>query len=206
MPTNLSNFDYSYGTCESGICKKIQCANIQYNGNSSQKLDILFIGEDYNTSSMPTFVNDANIFSSKFLTYEPFNSMRNKINIYRINNTRDLGCYYNCSGIARLICCDYTATQRVAVACPYDEIVVIVNNNTYGGSGGWMAVSYRGQATVAVHEFGHSFGGLPDHYNTDPSCSSYHCMMCSLNYAFGVPPPADENCIQRLTTLMGAYQ
>jgi hypothetical protein len=206
MPELIQDFDYSYGTCESGQCKEIQCVNIQNNGNASNKLDVLFIGEDYNLTAMPTYVNDVSAFSSSLLSYEPFNSSKNKINIRRIDNIRDLGCYYNCAGIERLICCDNTATQRVAVACPYDEIIVIVNNNTYGGSGGWMAVSYRGMATVAVHEFGHSFGGLPDHYNTDPSCASYHCMMCSLSYNFGSPPPSDDNCLQTQTTLMGGYQ
>ena len=99
----------------------------------------------------------------------------NNINIHWVNESKNLGCYYNCMGIARLICCNSTAVMNLASQCPADEIIVILNSNTYGGSGMRAAgglSTYAGAYSgidqnygaswsgdrVLVHEFGHSFG------------------------------------------------
>ncbi|WP_136480189.1 T9SS type A sorting domain-containing protein [Cognatitamlana onchidii] len=48
----------------------------------------------------------------------------------------------------------------------YDAGIVLVNTNTYGGSGGKFAISYNGfwGAKVALHELGHSLFKLKDEY------------------------------------------
>src|SRR6185503_9300194 len=48
------------------------------------------------------------------------------------------------------------------------SVMVLVNDNAYGGCGGAFAVSYTGPLgpEVQTHEFGHSFGGLADEYDT----------------------------------------
>jgi len=65
-----------------------------------------------------------------------------------------------------------------AAAFPdWDEILVIVNDTTYGGSGGPFAVASMNVNSVdlARHEFGHSFTRLTDEYTTPypgfPACS-----------------------------------
>jgi uncharacterized repeat protein (TIGR01451 family) len=64
-----------------------------------------------------------------------------------------------------------------AAAPDWDEILVIVNDTTYGGSGGaFSVVSTNGAAVdVARHEFGHTFTRLTDEYTTPypgfPACS-----------------------------------
>ncbi|MEA2036919.1 MAG: M64 family metallopeptidase, partial [Nanoarchaeota archaeon] len=150
-----------------GSCTKSLCIEMQYNGNPADKLDILFIGDDYSEYELSMFRGDANSFMNGLLSYEPFKSQRNKINVYRIDNTQDLGCNYNCQGIGRAICCDNAKVAQASVHCPKDYTIVIVNSNDYGGAAsGGLAVSYRGDYKVAVHEFGHSFAGLMDEYNT----------------------------------------
>ena len=50
---------------------------------------------------------------------------------------------------------------------PNDQIIVLVNNLTYGGSGHPdVAVAYTGQwgKQIMIHELGHSFGHLGDEY------------------------------------------
>jgi hypothetical protein len=60
---------------------------------------------------------------------------------------------------------------------PYhDETVVMVNTTRYGGCGGARAVYSAGSGSateVAVHELGHSLGGLADEYGGNDSCGTY---------------------------------
>jgi len=180
----------------------VSCVTVVDNGNPENKLDIVFLGDDYSAAEIGNFTLDINTHYQKLLSYEPFTSNSNKINIYRVDSTIDLECYYNCYGTPRLICCNNSKAQKLASVCPHDEIIIIVNNNTYGGSGGAIAVAYRGDGRVTTHEFGHSFGGLPDHYFVDPPCSTYKCMMCSLNYPFATAPC---NCRGELETKLSVY-
>ncbi len=59
----------------------------------------------------------------------------------------------------------------------WDQILVIVNDQTYGGSGGTIAVVSMNYAAVDVaqHEYGHSFANLADEYESPypgyPPCS-----------------------------------
>lgn len=68
---------------------------------------------------------------------------------------------------------------NAAAAYPdWDTIIVIVNDGTYGGTGGQVSVISRhpnGMASVAQHELGHTFGKLADEYSNPypgfPTCS-----------------------------------
>jgi hypothetical protein len=48
----------------------------------------------------------------------------------------------------------------------YDQVIMIVNSATYGGSGGWIATSSVNEAAseIMIHELGHSFANLTDEY------------------------------------------
>ncbi|HZU86975.1 MAG TPA: M64 family metallopeptidase, partial [Anaerolineaceae bacterium] len=75
-------------------------------------------------------------------------------------------CYYNIYRL--LVAMDYSAIYTAAAAMPdWDEILLVVNDTTYGGSGGSIAVfSVNSNAVeIAKHEFGHSFGELADEYD-----------------------------------------
>ncbi|MBI1934829.1 hypothetical protein HYS31_00155 [Candidatus Woesearchaeota archaeon] len=163
-----------------GSCVANSCTTLDYNGDPKNKLDLLYIGDAYLNSDQVKFANDVNIFIRGLLDYEPFKSQRNKINFYRIDNTHDLACQYNCGGLKKLICCDWSKVEQAAAHCPHDYVFIIVNNDTYGGSGGYYSVSYRGNYNVSVHEFGHSFGGLSDEYvrGSCPSCDSKEKVNC----------------------------
>ena len=134
--------------------------------NDPDYLDITFIGDDYlNANDLNIFHNDVNNFINHLLSYEPFKSRAAQIYFHYVDNTADLGCTYS----GRVIICDNTeVTQQVNNSgVPYDKIAVIVNNSTYGGSGGYISVAYNGSygPQVFVHEFGHSLGSLLDEYN-----------------------------------------
>jgi hypothetical protein len=81
--------------------------------------------------------------------------------------------------IHRLLVVDGNKVLAAAAAVPdWDTLLIIVNDTTYGGSGGedMAVISMEASAVdVAQHEYGHSFVGLADEYQDPypgyPPCS-----------------------------------
>lgn len=73
---------------------------------------------------------------------------------------------YFCQSVRRLICGDQSAMFGVAIdEYPnYDQILVLVNDSRFGGSGGHIAISSTESIEIALHEMGHSIAGLADEY------------------------------------------
>ncbi len=146
--------------------------------------DLIFVADGF-SSNMTQFKTDAQTIANFFGTIEPYKSNLNKLRITRVDNTISLGCYNNCNGIQRLICCDSNKVFSAVSGISYDEILVITNMNEYGGSGivdgsdctetSSYAVTFRDTSyyakEVTVHETGHSFGGLWDEYEYGTSGS-----------------------------------
>ena len=90
--------------------------------------------------------------------------------------------------IHRLLVVNSSKVLAAAAAVPdWDAILVIVNDVTYGGSGGTIAVvsMHSAAAQIAQHEFGHSFARLADEYESAypgyPSCSDITSPACESN-------------------------
>ncbi len=95
---------------------------------------------------------------------------------------------YCVSNIHRLAVVDSAAVLAAASAVPdWDHILVLLNDDTYGGSGGFLAVTstHPSAADIARHEYGHSFTGLADEYDLPfpgfPSCSDVTSPSCEPN-------------------------
>ncbi|MBX2883426.1 MAG: hypothetical protein KTR32_25960 [Granulosicoccus sp.] len=71
-----------------------------------------------------------------------------------------------CGGIPRLICADdlHIFTTALEEYPHLDQIVLLVNDPRYGGSGGAVAVASISALEVALHELGHSVAHLADEY------------------------------------------
>ncbi|MEO8671604.1 MAG: M64 family metallopeptidase [Tahibacter sp.] len=85
---------------------------------------------------------------------------------------------YCTSQTQRLLTVNTSKVLAAAAAYPnWDKIAILVNDTTYGGSGGTLSVtSVNAQARqIFLHEYGHSFSGLADEYSTAypgfPACS-----------------------------------
>ena len=90
--------------------------------------------------------------------------------------------------IHRLLVVDKSKVMAAAAAVPdWDTIIVIVNDATYGGSGGTLSVisTHSAATQIAQHEFGHSFVNLADEYETAypgyPPCSDITGPACESN-------------------------
>ncbi|MCP4022504.1 MAG: hypothetical protein GY729_11740 [Desulfobacteraceae bacterium] len=143
------------------------------------KLHFLIMANGFNYS-MSTFETLASDLKEYLLTKEPFLSYAESIEFHIYSNTTDLNCDYNCNNIERVICCDDTLVTATAASSGYlfDEIIVIHNTHTYSGSAqlgqDYQSNSYSSYARIysgsrykelALHELGHSFGGLCDEYS-----------------------------------------
>jgi hypothetical protein len=84
-------------------------------------------------------------------------------------------CSFN---VHRLAVVDVAAVLAAAAAAPdWDQILALLNDDTYGGSGGLVAVvsTHPSATEIARHEYGHSFSDLADEYEDPfpgfPGCS-----------------------------------
>lgn len=76
---------------------------------------------------------------------------------------------YNCGGVLRLICANTLAMFETSLSeyPSVDQIVLLVNDRRYGGSGnsgGSVAITSAYFPEIAVHEMGHSLVDLADEY------------------------------------------
>lgn len=173
---------------------------LMQNGEPSQKVDILIIGDGYAKADMQKFRDDARRFNNTMFGTQPFKSRQKDFNVWTIEaESKDsgidipdqdvwrgniLGSRYNTFGSARYVLTEDNKSLRdIAAAAPYDFICILINDTRYGGGGIYnlYATTYtkeqvKGQEWqmdyVYVHEFGHSFGGLGDEYYTSSTAYS----------------------------------
>lgn len=170
-------------------------------GLSSNRIDLLVIGDGYTAIQRDKFVQDANAVMARFFELSPYADYKPLFNVTGLfvpsaqSGASKPACAetpsapviavdtvlkarYCAAGVRRAIDIDPQATYAAAQGFPdWDQIVVIVNDPEYGGSGGAWAVTSLDPAATAIlqHEMGHSFSRLADEYPVDypgyPRCS-----------------------------------
>ncbi len=170
------------------------------NGSPHQKVDLLIVGDGYRREDMEKFRRDARHYNDVMFSTSPFKERKSDFNVRTIEvvsqdsgidkpdknvwkNTA-LGTMYNTFGSARYVLTEENRVLRdIAGEAPYDFILILINDNRYGGGGIFNLYATCYTITdapgkewqtdyVYVHEFGHSFGGLGDEYYT--SQTSYN--------------------------------
>ena len=156
------------------------------NGDPSDRIDIVVMGDGFTRNEMSEFRAAAASTVEALFSEDPFSSYSFLFNAVFIDvesaesgadhPSRDeykdtaLGAAYDCLDIERLVCIDNdlaTAVLNSNLAPEQQDIlIVLVNDQQYGGSGGYFAVaSVNGDYTeVMKHEIGHAFGDLGDEY------------------------------------------
>jgi hypothetical protein len=162
------------------------------NGSPHEKVDILILGDGYRKEDMEKFRKDAKHFNDVMFSTSPFKERKNDFNIRTIEVVSQdsgidkpdkniwkktaLGTMYNTFGSARYVLTEEDRELHdIASAAPYDFILILVNDNRYGGGGIYnLYTTCYSRSDIAgmewqmdyvyVHEFGHSFGGLGDEY------------------------------------------
>ncbi len=173
--------------------------NIHYTGDPANKLDIVFLPDGYTKDEMDKFIKDCERFKGFILQSKPFNELQDKINIFGVlapseesgtdlpgkdiwKNTLLSTHFYTFDSERYLTSSDNKAIRNVASNAPYDQIIIIVNSEKYGGGGiyNFFTVTSSNHALadfLVIHEFGHSFAGLADeYYSSETSYEEFYSL------------------------------
>ena len=165
-----------------GKLKENRITKIQYNGDSSGKVDLVFLAEGYTADEQEKFVADAKRFTEALFKTPPYDTRREDFNVWAVDAVSEesgtdvsgkgifkntaLNSGYYTFGVDRYLTTPDMKSIRDAVwNAPCDAIFILVNTDAYGG-GGMYNFYAMGTAdnprtpVVFVHEFGHSFAGL----------------------------------------------
>jgi hypothetical protein len=162
------------------------------NGDPANRVDLAILGDGYTAAEMSQYATHVQQLLQGLFAQEPFREYQGYFNVHHIDvvsaesgadhpewnppvfKNTVLGATYHCAGIPQLICVDVSAALTIAAdslsAAQRDLILVLVNDPTYGGSGGAIAVASTHTAVVelVLHELGHSLGLLADEYGGPP--------------------------------------
>jgi hypothetical protein len=167
-------------------------ASLVDNGSPHEKVDLLILGDGYRKQDLEKFRSDARHFNDVMFSTSPFKERKKSFNVRMIEVVSQdsgidkpdkniwkktaLGTMYNTFGSARYVLTEENRVLRdIAGTAPYDFLLILVNDNRYGGGGIYNLYTTCFANTdakgmewqrdyVYVHEFGHSFGGLGDEY------------------------------------------
>lgn len=147
--------------------KDVDCVTVLYNGDPDNKVDVVFLGNEY--KDLEDFVKDTNNYiNNVFLGTRPFELNKKKINFYRIDKFQDLGCK-----ITSYILCNQYKAKQLASNCPNDYIFIITDIGKIKDfvkpirSSAFSNIAHVNAADnefVLLHEFGHTFADLADEY------------------------------------------
>ena len=155
-------------------------ASVPYevHGNPSEKLDVAFVMQGFDQMDVEEYQRVCDRMVGVLFGKEPFVSHRNDFNVYFVQG--DVGVEYNTFGADR-----YAMTFKlwqlhdVLGQTPCDHIIIVVNNETYGGGAIYNFYSVSSLHSMAEfvlpHELGHGIGGLADEYvDEDLSYADLH--------------------------------
>ncbi|MDI1261567.1 M64 family metallopeptidase [Aquabacterium sp.] len=170
-------------------------------GDAANRLDLLVVAEGYTLAQKAQFMAQATELANKFLAISPYQDYQQLINVRWLfvpsnqsgADKPDCGetpgadvvmvdtafdATYCAAGLRRLLVVDGGKVLTAAADVPdWDMVAVLVNDEEYGGSGGYISVSSTNgsSAEVMQHELGHSFSKLADEYDSPypgyPACS-----------------------------------
>jgi len=161
---------------------------ILYNGDPSKKVDIVIIPDGYTHAQMPKFKKDCEKFEGYLFGASPYKENKDKFNLWGVeiasvdsgpvippqnkwNNTAVETSFYTFDSERYLMTTENKALHDLAANAPYDEIIILVNTDKYGGGGIYnfyctCAADNEYSNYVFTHEFSHNFAGLADEYYT----------------------------------------
>jgi hypothetical protein len=161
---------------------------IAEHGPASQKVDIVILGDGYSKTEMEKFRKDAVRLTGYLMNAEPFKSHINDFNIRAIETPGEssgvnkphqeiykrtpLKVHYGAFDSERYaLTFDNRTVRDVASQVPYDLMVILLNERTYGGGGIYnlyttVSADNKFAEYIMIHEMGHHIAALADEYYT----------------------------------------
>lgn len=172
----------------SAPAKKYKVDVICENGAASNKVDLVILGDGYSQAEMEKFRKDAKRLTDVLMGTEPFKSRAKDFNIRAVETPAEssgvckphpgvfkrtpLSVHYGSFGSERYaLTYDNKTVRDVASMVPYDFMVILVNERTYGGGGIYnlyttVSADNKFADYIMVHELGHHMAALADEYYT----------------------------------------
>lgn len=161
------------------------------NGPGRTRWDLIILGDGYQRDEIAKYEQDVAGVVAAILAAAPFDALQNAINIHRVNVASDeSGAGDLCTGVRKatyfdsnfcaegvdrlLVADDLRALDVARDAVPQmNATLMVVNSETYGGSGGAVPVFSRHPDAheIALHELGHSPFLLADEYPSRGDCA-----------------------------------
>jgi hypothetical protein len=161
---------------------------IAENGPCDKKVDIVILGDGYTEKEMDKFRKDAVRLSGYLMEAEPFRSRSRDFNIRAIETPAEssgvtkphhgiykrtpLSVSYSAFDSERYaLTFDNKTVRNIASQVPYDLMVIMMNERTYGGGGIYnlyttVSADNKYAQYIMTHEMGHHIAGLADEYYT----------------------------------------
>ena len=157
---------------------------IMMNGSIDSRINIAILGDGYQNHELDKFINNAKSFTKIMMEEEPFLSYESYFNVFAISTPSNVsgaadnpsnlidnyyGSTFGYGGIQRLLVPTKNSTINLAIVNNFpqtDQVIMLVNDSRYGGSGGMVATSsiHSTAGEIVIHEIGHSFAFLADEY------------------------------------------
>ncbi len=156
------------------------------NGPVDNRINLVCVGDGYTSGEIGLYWQHVNNVIDNFFQEWPLQQYASFFNVHVVEvisnesgvDEPDLSIYrdtaldmaFDCSGIPRLLCVDYTKAWTAASNAPATDLVLVLANTTrYGGAGyadlATLSGGNSGAVELALHEFGHSFADLADEYH-----------------------------------------
>lgn len=163
-------------------------------GPDNERWTLVVVAEGFTADQQARFDFLVTQLIEDLFVFPPFDTLQPTINIWRFNvasndsgadmnpgcslpesyvNTYFNGSFCNAEIERLVIVDDWLVYDALDAAIPYwDQAVVLVNSNVYGGSGGGISVVSvtSGWQSTVIHELGHSAFGLADEYEYWAGC------------------------------------
>ena len=178
-----------------GFSQIFEVEAIKVSGDDNKRVNLVILSEGYQSHELSDFIIDATNFTNDMFSQSPFSEYTDYFNVYAIKvNSNESGTdhpgtatdvtepaspitsadtYFNTSydsfGCHRLLYSSDYATISTVLANNfpnYDQALILVNSDVYGGSGGTYPFASTGISAneIAIHELGHSLFNLKDEY------------------------------------------
>jgi hypothetical protein len=170
------------------LIHKNKIFTIVENGPAEKKLDLVILGDGYTEKEMGKFRKDATRLSKILLNAEPYKSRKSDFNIRAVETPSQvsgvnrphpgifkrtpLSVSYSAFDSERYaLTYDNRTVRNIASAVPYEFMIIIINEKTYGGGGIYklyatVAADNRFSDYIVIHEMGHHLAALADEYYT----------------------------------------
>jgi hypothetical protein len=156
------------------------------NGDPSEKVDLLFLGEGYTAQESHKCESDIRRLTDGLFSVSPFKERKSDFNVWAIcAASPESGVSHPSKKQYRHTLFDSTfdvfGTERYALSfnnrairdlasyAPYEFLGIVMNEKEYGNGGIFgqyasVSIDHPNAVPVFVHEFGHHFAGLADEY------------------------------------------